>query len=469
MVSRFTRTDVWDTVADTIMMDVQGVDGFTIEDCGFSLVMTGDTVATDVYALPLLIRDNVAHDTGSTNWTVKDNDFNVTGTEPSTGNKMVGMLAWTRTATFPRLTKNGRIHGNSIRNTEGRCIEVALCENVAITGNTIVNGGGTASLVCVGVRVIGSKNVVAIGNPIEVTGTGVANSDCMQVNGDNLSENIVFSGNPLHTTAAAGTGVKIGANASKVTVVGNDILYDGVATSNMYGVLVTTNPSDTPPTGILVAGNRISGFDAQLGIARATGGDSFPTDVLFAGNLLGPRWDGTAAIGNFYNFSSVDAIASRIITDRNFLLGSVENREDRLQGDLVIPQGSQLKGRNVANDGDVILAWLTSADIVQIGGTGAVEVQITNGTDVIRVVAGGHIFPNAATQDLGTEANPWRALYLSGALDHEGTTAGFFGTTPTTQPTAVADPSGGAIIDAESRTAIAAIIDRIQALGLMGT
>ena len=44
---------------------------------------------------------------------------------------------------------------------------------------------------------------------------------------------------------------------------------------------------------------------------------------------------------------------------------------------------------------------------------------------------------------------------------------GFFNATPVDQPAAVADPAGGGTIDAEARTAINAIIDRLQELGLI--
>lgn len=44
---------------------------------------------------------------------------------------------------------------------------------------------------------------------------------------------------------------------------------------------------------------------------------------------------------------------------------------------------------------------------------------------------------------------------------------GFYGATPVDQPATVADPSGGATTDAEARTAINAIIDRLQELGLI--
>lgn len=44
---------------------------------------------------------------------------------------------------------------------------------------------------------------------------------------------------------------------------------------------------------------------------------------------------------------------------------------------------------------------------------------------------------------------------------------GFYGTTPVNQPATIADPTGGATQDAESRTAIIALIDRLQELGLI--
>lgn len=43
----------------------------------------------------------------------------------------------------------------------------------------------------------------------------------------------------------------------------------------------------------------------------------------------------------------------------------------------------------------------------------------------------------------------------------------FYGATPVDQPATVADPSGGAVQDAEARTAIIAVIDRLQELGLV--
>jgi len=44
---------------------------------------------------------------------------------------------------------------------------------------------------------------------------------------------------------------------------------------------------------------------------------------------------------------------------------------------------------------------------------------------------------------------------------------GFYGVTPVDQPATVTDPSGGVTIDSEARTAIIAVIDRLQELGLV--
>ncbi len=44
---------------------------------------------------------------------------------------------------------------------------------------------------------------------------------------------------------------------------------------------------------------------------------------------------------------------------------------------------------------------------------------------------------------------------------------GFYGTTPVDQPVTVSDPSGGTTIDSEARTAINALIDRLQEFGLI--
>jgi hypothetical protein len=64
----------------------------------------------------------------------------------------------------------------------------------------------------------------------------------------------------------------------------------------------------------------------------------------------------------------------------------------------------------------------------------------------------------------GSAGGTKRGLQIGGASIDE---LGFFGATPVDQPATVADPSGGSTVDTEARAAIAAVIDRLQELGLI--
>ena len=58
---------------------------------------------------------------------------------------------------------------------------------------------------------------------------------------------------------------------------------------------------------------------------------------------------------------------------------------------------------------------------------------------------------------------------MEGALDHDGTTMGFFGTAPATQCSAIADPSGGLTVDSQARTAIVSLITALERFGICAT
>lgn len=64
----------------------------------------------------------------------------------------------------------------------------------------------------------------------------------------------------------------------------------------------------------------------------------------------------------------------------------------------------------------------------------------------------------------GSGGGTLRGLKIGGATT---SLLGFYGVTPVDQPATVADPTGGGTIDAEARTAIQTIIDRLQELGLI--
>ena len=65
---------------------------------------------------------------------------------------------------------------------------------------------------------------------------------------------------------------------------------------------------------------------------------------------------------------------------------------------------------------------------------------------------------------VGSGGGTLRGLKIGSAIT---SLIGFYGATPVDQPATVADPTGGSTIDAEARTAIGLIIDRLQELGLI--
>lgn len=64
----------------------------------------------------------------------------------------------------------------------------------------------------------------------------------------------------------------------------------------------------------------------------------------------------------------------------------------------------------------------------------------------------------------GSGGGTLRGLKIGSAIT---SLLGFYGVTPVDQPATVADPTGGGTVDAEARTAIIALIDRLQELGLI--
>ena len=66
--------------------------------------------------------------------------------------------------------------------------------------------------------------------------------------------------------------------------------------------------------------------------------------------------------------------------------------------------------------------------------------------------------------EAGSAGGTLRGLQIGGA---NTSLLGFYGATPVDQPATVADPSGGSTQDTEARAAIAAVIDRLQELGLI--
>jgi hypothetical protein len=109
-----------------------------------------------------------------------------------------------------------------------------------------------------------------------------------------------------------------------------------------------------------------------------------------------------------------------------------------------------------------------AGDIIQHNGATPVKHEIyntfTSSTSFERLSIGWSSNVCTITAEKGSAGGTLRGLKIGDA-----TTAllGFYGVTPVDQPATVTDPTGGGTIDAEARTAINAIIDRLQELGLI--
>lgn len=88
-----------------------------------------------------------------------------------------------------------------------------------------------------------------------------------------------------------------------------------------------------------------------------------------------------------------------------------------------------------------------------------------SGTEWLRIAANpGHFSPGTVNaQDCGTDALPWRTIHADTGLSIQGIKV------VGTQQAAIPNPTGGATVDAESRTAIDAILAALEAHGLIAT
>ena len=87
---------------------------------------------------------------------------------------------------------------------------------------------------------------------------------------------------------------------------------------------------------------------------------------------------------------------------------------------------------------------LKTDDSLVVGASLSVGTSLSIGTDIV--------LPTVTGTKIGTATNQL---------------LGFYGVTPVNQPDTISDPSGGTTVDSEARTAINALIDRLQELGLI--
>ena len=94
------------------------------------------------------------------------------------------------------------------------------------------------------------------------------------------------------------------------------------------------------------------------------------------------------------------------------------------------------------------------------GGAGHLELE---SADIDGAGNPGNI---AVVPDGGQDIQFLGAVEVDGALNHDGINVGLYGVAPVAQASKISDPTGGATIDSEARTAINAIIDTLEGIGI---
>jgi len=121
-----------------------------------------------------------------------------------------------------------------------------------------------------------------------------------------------------------------------------------------------------------------------------------------------------------------------------------------------------------ADTGDTALIRDAAGELALRKGTTAHSYRVyntyTSATSYERLSIGWSTNVCTIETQAGSGGGTLRGLKIGGATT---SLIGFYGVTPVDQPATVADPTGGSTIDAEARTAIQAIIDRLQELGLI--
>ena len=125
--------------------------------------------------------------------------------------------------------------------------------------------------------------------------------------------------------------------------------------------------------------------------------------------------------------------------------------------------GSRQNTDNVEIPGTLVVTGVLTATGGVAGAitgdvTGDVTAALVTATDIalgndLTIADAGNVIVNATT---GTKIGTATTQKL-----------GFYNATPVVQPTAVTAPVDGAVIDAEARTAINAIITKLETLGLL--
>lgn len=256
--------------------------------------------------------------------------------------------------------------------------------------------------------------------------------------------------------ASALTTVWVSANADNTTAAAG-IAFGSSRDTNLYraaaGSLRTDGNFGVGGTG----GTGLERVRIAYGTAIAGSATARTAGVLFVGGTTTNFSGGTGQTGDVYgsNFDSLTYTATTASTIPDLVgvrvngpIPSTNVTATRAQALLVLPAADANIGVTIrTNSGTGTGSWLS----LQSSGAGAklAFTPVSGDAEAVNIVITGTTglkIGTATTQKLS-----------------------FYGVAPLAQQTGVADATGGAIIDAEARTAINAVITRLELLGLIAT